>query len=107
MVSWHFDVTYDPTDVQINTGCDPFSGDVYCGLLTGPVTEGDFFASGVPFNLLNPGFVDLDANTLAQTGLLFAVQGAFGGVSPFPSGSGVLAFVEFTICWRRHAVRSK
>jgi hypothetical protein len=70
---------------------------VYCSLFTGPVTEGDFFAGGAPFNLLNPGFVDLDPITLAQTGSLFAVQGAFGGVPPFPSGSGVLAFVEFTL----------
>jgi hypothetical protein len=97
VISWEFDLTYDATDVQVNTGCDPFSGDIYCALLTGPVTEGDFFASGAPFNLLNPGFVDLGPNTLAQTGLLFGVQGAFGGVAPFPSGSGTLAFVEFTV----------
>ena len=97
VISWEFDLTYDPTDVQINTSCDPFSGDVYCSLLTGPVTEGDFFASGAPFNLLNPGFIDLDPTTFAQTGLLFGVQGAFGGVPPFPSGAGVLAFVQFTL----------
>ena len=97
IISWEFDLTYDPLDVQVNTGCDPFVGDVYCSLLTGPVTEGDFFASGAPFNLLNPGFIDLDPTTFAQTGLLFGVQGAYGGVPPFPSGSGVLAFVEFTL----------
>jgi hypothetical protein len=44
--SWDFDPTYDPSDVRVNTGCDPFGGDIYCSLLTGPVTEGDFFASG-------------------------------------------------------------
>jgi hypothetical protein len=95
--SWQFGLTYDASDVQINTSCDPFSGDPYCSLLTGPVIEGDFFASGAPFNLLVPGFIDLDPVTFAQTGLLFGVIGAFGGFSPFPSGDGTLAFVEFTI----------
>jgi hypothetical protein len=95
--SWAFSLTYDASDVQVNTGCDPFSGDPYCSLLTGPVTEGAFFASGAPFNLLVPGFVDLDPVTLAQAGLLFGVNGAFGGLGPLPSGSGTLAIVEFTI----------
>lgn len=27
--SWTFDLTYDATDVQVNTSCDPFSGDIY------------------------------------------------------------------------------
>ena len=94
--SWQFDLHYNPADVQINTGCDPFGGDVYCSLLTGPVTEGKFFAAGAPFNVLNPGFVDLDPVTLAQTGLLFGVNGAYGGPPPSPSGNGTLAFVEFT-----------
>jgi hypothetical protein len=53
----------DPTDVQVNTTCDPFSGDSCCSLVTSYVTEGDFFASGAPFSLLNPGFVDLDLIT--------------------------------------------
>ena len=97
ITSWQFDLTYDAADVQVNTVCDPFSGDIYCALLTGPVTEGDFFASGAPFNLLVPGFIDLDPITFAQTGLLFGVNGAFGGSAPFPSGNGVLAFVEFTV----------
>jgi len=95
--SWQFDLTYDPSDVQINTGCDPFSGDPYCSLFTGAVTEGGFFSSGAPFNVLAPGFVDLDAITLAQTGLLFGVNGTFGGARPFPSGNGTLAFVEFIL----------
>ena len=94
--SWAFDLTYDPADVQVNTACDPFSGDSYCSLFTGPVTEGDFFAAGAPFNVLDPGFVGLDPSTLAQTGLLFGVNGAYGGLPPPPSGDGVLAFVEFT-----------
>jgi hypothetical protein len=97
VVSWTFDLTYDPEDVLVNDTCDPFAGDVYCSLLTGPVTEGDFFSSGAPFNLLNPGFIELDPATFEQTGLLFGVNGAFGGSTPFPSGSGTLAFVEFLI----------
>lgn len=95
VTAWTFDLTYDPMDLQINAGCDPFSGDQYCSLFTGPVTEGDFFAEGAPFNLLVPGFIDLDPITLSQTGLLFAVQGAFGGISSPTPGSGVLASVEF------------
>jgi hypothetical protein len=97
VIGWQFDLSYDPTDLQVNTGCDPFSGDIYCSLITGPVTEGDFFASGAPFNLLVPGFVNLDPITLNQTGLLFGVAGTFGGSPPYPSGDGTLAFVEFTI----------
>jgi hypothetical protein len=46
--SWQFDLTYDASDIEVNDGCDPFSGDVYCSLLTGPVTEGGFFAGGAP-----------------------------------------------------------
>ncbi|HUK35092.1 MAG TPA: PEP-CTERM sorting domain-containing protein [Vicinamibacterales bacterium] len=97
VASWAFDLTYDPTDVQVNTACDPFSGDIYCSFLTGYATEGDLFATGVPFNLLNPGFVDQDPSTFAQTGLLFGVNGAYGGAPPSPSGSGTLAFIEFAL----------
>src|SRR5262245_56096374 len=61
--SWEFDLTYDPSDVQVNTACDPFT-DTYCSLVTSYTTEGDFFAAGAPFNLLDPGFVDLDPVTL-------------------------------------------
>jgi len=94
--SWEFALTYNPADVQVNTTCDPFSGDIYCSLVTSYATEGDFFAAGAPFNLLTPGFVDLNPSTFAQTGLLFAVTGAYGGPPPAPSGSGTLAFIEFT-----------
>src|SRR5262245_49541641 len=45
VIGWSFDLRYDPLDVQVNLACDPFSGDAYCSLFTGPVTEGDFFAS--------------------------------------------------------------
>src|SRR5580765_3081449 len=95
--SWEFALTYDPTDVQVNVTCDPFSGDVYCALPAGYVTEGDFFAAGAPFNVLTSGIVDLDPVTFAQTGLVFAVDGIYAGGPPAPSGDGVLAFVEFTL----------
>jgi len=49
LTSWSVGLNYDPSDVQINTACDPFSSDIYCSLLFGPFTEGDFFASGAPF----------------------------------------------------------
>jgi hypothetical protein len=94
VVSWEFDLLYDPDDVQVNVACDPFAGDSFCSLFTGPVTEGDFLDSGSPFNVLNPGFVVLDAS-LAQTGVLLGVNGAYGGFPPSPSGDGVLAYVEF------------
>jgi hypothetical protein len=96
LTAWSFGLAYDPTDVQINTGCNPFSGDIYCGLITGPVTEGDFYASGAPFNLLIPGVIVLDG-ALNQTGVLFGVEGAFGGFPPAPSGNGILAYVEFLV----------
>src|SRR5262245_15188727 len=91
---WLLDLTYDPNDVQVNVGCDPFAGDVYCSLFTGPVTEGDFFAAGAPFNLLVPGFVELDPITLAQSGRLFGMHGAYSGF-PAPSGNGILAYIQF------------
>ena len=104
VISWQFDLTYDATDVQVNVGCDSSGVDPYCSFSTGPVTEGDFFASAAPFNLLVPGFIQLDPVTLAQTGLLFGVNGAFGGSAPFPSGNGTLAFVEFTIIGNGNSV---
>jgi hypothetical protein len=94
---WFLDLSYDPTDVQVNVGCDPFSGDIYCSLFTGPVTEGDFYAAGSPFNLLVPGFVELDPVTLAQSGRLFGMHGAFGGIPPAPSGNGILAYIQFIV----------
>src|SRR5438034_4292460 len=91
---WQFDLSYDASDVQINTGCDPFS-DPYCSLFTGPVTEGPFFGSLSPFNVFNPGFILLDGITLEQLGQLIAVNDSFGGSLPGPSGDGILAYVEF------------
>jgi hypothetical protein len=97
VTAWSVGLNYDPTDVQINTGCDPFSGDIYCSLFFGPFTEGDFFASGAPSNLLVPGVVELDASTLQQTGVMFGFNGAYEGFPPAPSGDGILGYVEFTV----------
>jgi hypothetical protein len=94
LVGWGFSLTYDPSDLLINTACDPFT-DPYCDLITGPVTEGDFFSSGDPFNLLIPGVIALDSTTLEQIGDLIGVEGLFGGSPPGPSGDGILAYVEF------------
>jgi hypothetical protein len=95
VISWSFGLSYNPNDWQINTSCDPFAADPYCALLTGPVTEGDFFSSGAPFNLLVPGVIALDPFSFDQIGVLFGVEGAFGGSPPGPSGNGILAYVEF------------
>lgn len=97
VTEWYFDLTYDPMDVQLNLGCDPFLGDIYCSLFTGPVTEGEFFAAGAPFNLLLPGFVELDPLTFEQTGRLFGLYGAYGGFAPGPSGDGILAYIQFVM----------
>lgn len=98
LTSWSLGLNYDPTDVQINTGCDPFSGDVFCSLITGPFTEGDFFASGAPFNLLVQGVIELEPNPpFDQTGVMFGFYGAYGGFPPAPSGDGTLAYIEFTL----------
>ena len=94
VTAWSFDLVYDAADVQINTNCDPFT-DLFCSLLTGPVTEGGFFAAGAPFNLLVPGVIVLDPSLLTQTGSLFGVNGAYGGFPPAPSGNGIIAYVEF------------
>jgi len=94
--AWEFGLSYDPTDVEVDTECDPFA-DTFCSLTTGFTTEGEFFAAGAPFNLLNPGIVELDPILLTQIGLLSAVQGAYGGVPPAPSGDGVIAYVRFLI----------
>ena len=81
VTDWTVGLDYDPTDVQINTACDPFSGDIYCSLI-GPFTEGDFFASGAPFNLLTEGVVELDPITFQQTGVMFGFHGAYQGFPP-------------------------
>jgi len=88
LIAWSFGLAYDPADLQIN---DPASLDLFGR----PVTEGEFFAAGAPFNVLVPGVIVLDSNTFLQTGTLFGVEGSYGGFDPAPSGNGVLAYIEF------------
>lgn len=90
LIAWSFGLTYDPTDLLIN---DPATLDP--GGLGRPVTEGNFYSAGAPFNLLVPGVIVLDNNTSLQTGVLFGVNGAWGGLGTAPSGDGILAYVEF------------
>lgn len=91
LINWQFDLAFDPSVVQVNTFCDPFSGDVYCGLFYGPVTEGPFTSSNGLFSsaLLSSGAID------NISGLLSLVAGAYLDIPPGPSGDGVLAYVEF------------
>jgi PEP-CTERM motif len=90
LTSWQFSLSFDPADVQINTGCDASGTDPYCDPLFGPVTEGPFFSSVALFPpLFDPGFI------LNGLGLLDAVAGAWQDPPPGPSGAGVLAYVEF------------
>src|SRR5688572_14070787 len=61
---WTFDLTYDPTDVLINTACDPFSGDAYCSLLTSPIDVGPGGTTSMP----DPGLLTLLATALLMLG---------------------------------------
>lgn len=88
-----FDLAYDPTAFVINTGCDPFA-DPFCDFVTGPVTPGDFYGGSLFPSLFNPGFILLDTMG-AQIGSLLAVNGAWQGFGPAPSGSRALAYIEF------------
>ena len=89
LVSWSFGLTYDAAELRISVPgtLDPLFGQ--------SVTEGPFYTSGAPFNLLIPGFIALDGITLEQLGSLFGVEGAYGGFEPAPSDDGILAYVEF------------
>lgn len=93
LVTWQFDLSFDPGVVQVNELCVPFSssGDLYCGdFPSGPVTEGPFTSSGSLFQtLFVPGVVD---NT---SGLVSIVAGGYVDLPPGPSGAGTLAYVEF------------
>ncbi len=73
LTAWQFDLAYDPTILQANL-----------------VTEGPFLASAGS-TLFVPGFID---NT---TGLIGGVSGFFTDITAPPSGSGVLASIEFTL----------
>jgi hypothetical protein len=89
LISWQFDLAFDPSAVQIDEGClqgvDPF-----CGDLVGPVTEGEFFVSQALFpTLFVPGFID------NVGGQLLGVAGFWQDPPPGPSGDGVLAYVRF------------
>jgi hypothetical protein len=89
LTSWQFSLSFDPTDVQINTGCDPTT-DTFCDPLFGPVTQGPFFSSLALFPpFFDPGFI------FNGSGLLDAVAGAWQDPPPGPSGDGILAYVEF------------
>jgi hypothetical protein len=89
LTSWQFNLTFIPTDVQINTGCDPTT-DPFCDSIFGPITEGPFFSSKAQFPpFFDPGFI------FNSTGLLDSVAGAWQDPPPGPSGNGILAYVEF------------
>lgn len=74
--SWQFDLGYNPTLLQAQL-----------------VTEGPFLASFgttlFPPTVFSPGIID---NT---TGLISLVTNAFADLPPLPSGSGVLATIQF------------
>jgi hypothetical protein len=86
LITWQFDLAFDPSAVQVNVACDA-SADAFCDVITGPVTAGPFTEG--PFSLFVPGVID---NT---NGLLTLVAGGFGGPPPGRSGDGTLAYVEF------------
>ena len=74
--SWQFDLGYNPALLQAQL-----------------VTEGPFLASFgttlFPPTVFSPGIID---NT---TGLVFGVTNAFADLPPLPTGSGVLATIQF------------
>ena len=89
LVTWQFDLSFNPNDFQINLLCDS-STDSFCDPINGPVTEGPFTSkNGTALSLFVPGFADNGA------GLLSIVSGAYVDIPPGPSGDGILAFVEF------------
>ncbi len=73
LTAWQFDLAYDPTLLQANL-----------------VTEGPFLSSAGS-TLFVPGFIDNSA------GLIGGVSGFFTDITTPPSGSGVLASIEFTL----------
>jgi hypothetical protein len=73
LTSWQFDLAYDPTLLQANL-----------------VTEGSFLSSAGS-TLFVPGFIDNSA------GLIGGVSAFFTDFTTPPSGSGVLASIEFTL----------
>jgi hypothetical protein len=77
LISWQFDLSFDPTILQANA-----------------VTEGPFLSSFgttlTPPTTFIPGFID------NVTGLISGVADSYNDLPPNPSGSGVLAYIEFT-----------
>jgi hypothetical protein len=74
LVTWQFDLAFDPADLQATA-----------------VTEGPFTSSnGASLTLFIPGFID------NFSGLISLVAGGYLDLPPGPSGSGVLAYIEFT-----------
>jgi PEP-CTERM motif len=87
LTAWQFDLSFNPSAVQIDVGCTP---DTYCDLFNGPVTEGPFFTSLALFpTLFVPGFID---NFLGQ---LVGAAGFWQDPPPGPSGDGILAYIQF------------
>lgn len=73
LTSWQFDLAFTPAIVQANS-----------------VTEGPFLSSsGTQLTFLTPGVID------NATGLISLVADLFVDLPPGPSGSGVLATIEF------------
>ena len=88
VTSWQFSLTFDPTDVQVNTSCDPTT-DPFCDPIFGPVTQGPFFLNTALFPpFFDPGFI------FNNLGLLDAVAGAWQDPPPGPSGDRIPAYVE-------------
>jgi hypothetical protein len=74
LVTWQFDLAFIPTDFQATA-----------------VSEGPFTSnSGFALTLFIPGVID------NVSGLVSLVAGAYLDLPPGPSGSGVLALVDFT-----------
>lgn len=71
LISWQLDLGYNPSQLQANS-----------------VTEGSFLSSAGSTTFI-PGFIDNTA------GLIGGMSGLFADLIP-PSGSGVLAAIEFT-----------
>jgi hypothetical protein len=73
LISWQFDLSFDPTILRANA-----------------VTEGPFLSeAGTKTTLFSPGVIDNGA------GQITLVTDSFVDLPPGPSGSGVLANIEF------------
>jgi hypothetical protein len=75
LVAWQFDVAFDPTDLQA------------LSVSEGPFTSG----SGSFTTLFIPGIID------NISGSISLVAGAYLDLPPGPSGTGVLAIIDFAV----------